>query len=288
MALAEELHFGRAAQRLHLTQPPLTQRLKILEESLGVLLINRTTRTVELTAAGKVLLKHTRSLFKMLEVLEHEVNMTAAGQFGSLRIGFVPSAAYVLLPKLLSRYRECFPCVDIQLEEMPYLRILEQLRTGAIDLALLRLPSMEKSLESHIALSEPLIFAIPRNHPLATRKAIPLAKAHGQDFIAFSVTDSPYFSERIRYILQKAGAQPRIVQYSLLPTILSFVEAGLGIAIVPASVSRINSPNVIYKQITDLQPQDHVELIASWQRTNPSPLLVNLIEIVEQCAQDPN
>ncbi len=281
IVLAEELHFKRAAERLHLTQPPLSQRLKQLETSLGVSLIKRTTRTVELTDAGKVLAVSARSLLNSIETMDQEVKLAATGNVGHLTIGFVPSAAYVLLPKILRKYKKLYPKVDIQLEEMPYIRILENLKRGAIDVAFLRTSTKEKAIESYVALKEPLMFAIPKSHRLAKFREVSIPDVDGEDFIAFSIQDSPYFSEKIQDLLLSHDTRPRIVQYSLLPTILSFVEASIGVAIVPQSVSRIGSPNITYKPIHGARNEANVELTAAWNKSNNSILMKNLIKIIK-------
>jgi DNA-binding transcriptional LysR family regulator len=287
IVLAEELHFRRAAERLHITQPPLSQKLKQLEETLGVCLIKRTTRTVELTDAGKVFLDGARSILTQIETLNHEAQLAEVGNAGRLSIGYVPSAAYVFLPKVLRRYKEQYPQVDIHLEEQAYVQILGKLKSHAIDVALLRTSTKESSIQSHAAMIESLIIALPKHHRLSRLKQVPIAELHDEKFIAFSIQDSPYFSEKIQGILASHNVQPKIVQYSLLPTILSFVEAGIGVALVPESVSRIRNPNVVYRNIADLRADDGVELTAAWMRDRHSILLTNLVNIIKELAPDP-
>ncbi|MBN3846385.1 LysR family transcriptional regulator [Paraburkholderia sp. Ac-20342] len=282
VVLAEELHFRRAAERLHITQPPLSQRLKQLEDFLDVRLLERTTRSVELTNAGKVFLEGAREVLRRLETLDLQTKLASTGNAGKLRIGFVPSAAYIFLPMVLQKYKALHPMVDIQLDEMPYLRILDQLKNQNIDVALLRTSTQEKAVSNIVAMREPLIVAIPRSHRLAKSKVVRVTDLHQEPFIAFSGRDSPYFSEKIGNILLQHRVQPRIVQYSLLPTILSFVEAGIGLAIVPESVSRIANPNAVYKKLLGLQDRDAVDLTAAWRRDHKSILLANFIEIIRE------
>lgn len=282
VVLAEELHFRRAAERLHITQPPLSQRLSQLENLLGVQLLKRTTRSVELTDAGKVFLEGARDVLKRLEALDLQTKLASTGNAGRLRIGFVPSAAFIFLPKVLRRYKALHPMVDIHLEEMSYLRILDQLKTHTIDIALLRTSTREKAINNHVAMREALIVAIPRSHPLADARQVRVKDLHQQDFIAFSGHDSPYFSDKIADILSGSRVQPKIVQYSLLPTILSFVEADIGMAIVPESASRIANPNVIYKKLRGLNAGDEVELTAAWHKSNSSILVTRFVDTIKE------
>lgn len=286
VVLAEELHFRRAAERLHITQPPLSQKLKQLEDFLGVTLIKRTTRTVELTDPGKVFLSGAKLILKQLETTNHETQLAATGNAGRLTIGFVPSAAYVFLPKVLRLYKKKFPLVDIHLEELPYLQILTKLKGHEIDVALLRTATKENSIQSHVAMVESLIIAIPKHHRLSKLKEVPISELHEENFIAFSIQDSPYFSEKIQDILSAHKVQPRVVQFSLLPTILSFVEADIGVAIVPQSVRRIHNPNVVYRNIAEVSAQVNVELTAAWMKSRKSILLANLIDIIKSVEPD--
>lgn len=286
VVLAEELHFRRAAERLHLTQPPLSQRLRYLEESLGVQLLKRSTRTVELTDAGKVFLDGARDVLKRLEDLNLQTRQASTGHSGRLRIGFVPSAAYAYLPKVLRKYKARYPNVDIHLDEMAYLRILESLKNRAIDVALLRTSTREKAIQNYTAIRESLILAVPRSHPLARARTVSVGDLHQEPFIAFSAHDSPYFSERITQVLDDAGARPRVVQYSLIPTILSFVEAGIGSAIVPESASHIVFPNVVYKKLRGMQAHGSVELTAAWHRAHNSLLVENFVKIIRELGAD--
>jgi len=286
VVLAEELHFRRAAERLHITQPPLSQKLRQLEDVLGVQLLKRTTRSVELTDAGKVFLEGARDVLKRLEAINLQARLASTGHAGRLTIGFVPSAAYVFLPKVLRRYKALYPHVDIHLEEMPYLRILDQLKNRAIDIALLRTSTRERAVQNHVAMREPLIAAIPRSHRLARAGSVSVMDLHEERFIAFAGHDSPYFSERISEILASRKVQPNIVQYSLLPTILSFVEADIGVAIVPDSVSRIANPNVVYRKLGGLRARDRVELTAAWHRNHNSILVARFVEIIQEVSPD--
>lgn len=286
IVLAEELHFRRAAERLHLTQPPLSQRLRTLEESTGVVLLNRSTRSVELTEAGRLFLEGAREIIKRLEDLNLQTRLAATGHIGQLRIGFVPSASYVLLPKVLRKFKDLCPRVDIQLEEMAYLRILENLQNRMIDVALLRTSTRERAIESYTAMRESLILAIPRSHPLARARSVSVRDLDGQPFIAFSAHNSPYFSEKINELFTEAEVRPQVVQYSLLPTILSFVEADIGVSIVPESVRHIASPNVVYKSLQGQREHQGVALTAAWQKNHSSTVLTKFIGVLREVGAD--
>ena len=286
VVLAEELHFRRAAERLHLTQPPLSQRLRTLEESVGTTLLKRSTRSVELTESGKVFLEGARDILKRLEELNLQTQLAATGHVGQLRIGFVPSASYVLLPKVLRKFKNENPRVDIHLEEMAYLRILEHLQNRMIDVALLRTSARERAIENYTAMRESLILAIPRSHPLARARSVSIQDLEGQPFIAFSAHDSPYFSEKINQLFADAGVRPHVVQYSLIPTILSFVEADIGLSIVPESVQHIANPNVVYKTLHGQGKAKGVALTAAWHKNHSSTLLTKFIETLKAIDSD--
>ena len=181
VAVAEELHFGAAAERLHITQPPLSQQIRLLEEALGTELFTRSTRSVQLTVAGKVLLERARRLLADSEAAAQEVKRAGRGELGRLVLGFPNSAAYRLLPRALRLYKSRYPHVELDLREMLSSDLLDALHSRQLDIALVRASSsmLGPDLERVVASREDMVLALPSQHPLAELDVVPLERLEG-------------------------------------------------------------------------------------------------------------
>ena len=196
VAVAEELHFGRAAERLHMTQPPLSRQIQQLESELGVQLIDRTTRTVTLTPAGVAFLPDARRILQLAEGAAQTVKRIPEGDLGTVVVGFTAASAHVVLPRLLSAAREKLPDVKLDLREMVTAVQLEGLMTGELDLGMARPPVKRPGLVSRPLLHEQLIAALPEDHPLAgLNRGLTLNDLDGEDVIMYSPVQARYFSE---------------------------------------------------------------------------------------------
>ncbi|AKU24131.1 LysR family transcriptional regulator [Massilia sp. NR 4-1] len=285
LTVAEELHFGRAAKRLHMTQPPLSQAIQGLEELLGVRLFERNRRGVALTPAGDALLAEARRLLDQALELPAIVQRAAAGEAGRLSLAFVSSADYSVLPPFLRAYRSAYPQVQIRLQEATSDLQLDELLHGRIDAGLLIPPLPEKAkaeLEYLPVLSEPLILAAPADlADLPSEGAVDLAALPPLPLIVFPRAISPGLHDAILAVFRAAGITPAIGQEAIqMQTIVSLVSAGMGIALVPQSVSNLRRPGVEYRPLTQSTPL--VETGLAWRRDNASPVLRGFLELLRK------
>lgn len=246
--VAEELHFGRAAERLYMTQPPLSQSIRKLEAELGAPLLLRNTRTVRLTAAGEELKRRIAIIEREMEAARQAVARVHRGEQGHLSIGITPSAAYSAFSSCLYAFRQSYPKVAVEVAEMNSSEMPDALRRGSLDLALMRPTYADADLLPERVLAEPLVLAVRRDHPLASRypEGVPLAEALRHPLVGYSRNNSRYFSEILQALARKAGVVPNVVQESMIPTVLALVEAGIAGAVVPANLSRARFDTLNY------------------------------------------
>ncbi|HEY9847144.1 MAG TPA: LysR substrate-binding domain-containing protein, partial [Candidatus Caenarcaniphilales bacterium] len=235
VTLAEELHFGRAAERLHIAQPPLSQQIRQLEAELGFLLFHRTKRMVQLSEAGQVFLREIQQVLRQLEQAVQTGRQASRGEVGQLVVGFVGSAAYNILPAILQTFRTTAPAVNLELHELTTDQQLKWLREGRIDVGFLRPPIEDNIFSLEIIFQEPLVAALPETHVLANQVALSLRSISGEPFILFPRPLAPGLYDQIISLCHQASFSPRVVQEAIqMQTIVSLVAAELGLAIVPA------------------------------------------------------
>jgi DNA-binding transcriptional LysR family regulator len=277
--VATELHFGRAAEKLHIAQPPLSKQIQQLEIELGFELFARTKRSVALTPAGEVFLIEVEGIFKNLDRAIDIGRKTSRGELGQISIGFVGSATYNILPVMLQQFRDRYPHVQIELHELTTDRQLIWLREGKIDLGLIRPPIIDLDVTVKVVFEEPLIVALPINHQLATVESIDLSLLATEPFILFPRQLAPGLYDPIITICRAAGFSPMVVQECIqIQTIISLVSANMGVSIVPKSTQDIQRQGVIYKPILDDTPVAAIALI--WRTNDDSPTVARLLEIV--------
>ena len=288
IAVATELHFGRAAEKLHIAQPPLSHQIRQLETELGFELFTRTKRSVMLTPAGQAFLIQVNQIFQQLEQAIEIGRKTSRGELGQISIGFVGSATYNILPVLLQQFRDRYPEVQIELHELTTDRQLIWLREGKIDVGLMRPPISEPDVTSEIVFEEALIVALPANHPLATVDSIDLRLLAREPFILFPRQLAPGLYDPIITICQAAGFSPVVVQECIqMQTTISLVSANLGVSIVPESIQQVQRSGVVYKPIQDLTPIGANQLLRLatisivWRTNDDSPTVSRLREIVQ-------
>lgn len=285
VAVAEESHFGRAATRLHMTQPPLSQTIQSLEAALGTPLFLRTKRSVALTPAGAALLPEARRILQQAGALPDLARRAASGESGLLSLSFVSTADYSILPPLLREFRERYPQVQIDLREATTDVQLEDLMQGRIDAGLLIPPLHDKAraeLDYMTVLSEPLILAAPQDTKALRRKNSATLKAVADmPLIIFPRRIAPAFHDAILGCFRDAGLTPSIGQEAIqMQTIVGLVSAGMGIALVPQSVSNLKRPGVEYKPLSDKTLS--VETGLAWRRDNQSPVLHTFLELLRK------
>lgn len=285
VAVAEEKHFGRAAIRLHMTQPPLSQAIQALEADIGAMLFARTKRSVALTPAGLALLPEARRILQQAGTLPDLVRRAASGESGLLTLAFVSTADYSILPPLLREFREAYPHVQIDLKEATSDLQLEQLGLGQIDAGLLipPLPDPSKRLLDYLpVLSEPLIVAVPSGHSaLRVKGKISLSALSTLPLIIFPRRISPSFHDTILACFRNAGQTPHIGQEAIqMQTIVGLVSAGMGCALVPQSVSNLKRPGVEYRELEDATAL--IETGLAWRKDNTSPVLQAFLELLRK------
>ena len=282
VTVAEELHFGRAAARLNMTQPPLSRQIQVLEHIVDAPLLERTSRSVRLTPAGRSFLPEARRILKLAESASQVARRIAMGKTGSLKLGYTAAAAYGYLPELIAACRARLPEVDFSLKEMVSGDQLEALTSGQIDAGLLRPPIGRPELATRRVLAEPLLAAIPRKHPLASAATLSIKDFDGQHFVMYSPYESRYFHDLLVALFTQADILPRYVQHlGQIHSILAMVRAGLGAAIVPAAAASLRIADVKLRPLK-LRSPTPVELFLVWRRDCENPLLPSLIEIASE------
>jgi DNA-binding transcriptional LysR family regulator len=288
VAVAEELHFGRAATRLHMTQPPLSQTIQALEATLGTPLFCRTQRSVALTPAGIALLPEARRILQQAGALPQLAQRAASGASGTLSLSFVSTADYSVLPALLRDFRQAYPEVQIDLREATSDLQLEDLAQQRIDAGLLIPPLPERvkiELDYLPVLKEPLVLAAPTSLRLSRGKKTmalqALATLADMPLIIFPRRIAPALHDAILACFHAAGLTPRIGQEAIqMQTIVGLVSAGMGIALVPQSVSNLKRAGVEYHTLAD--PVALVETGLAWRRDNRSPVLAAFLELLRK------
>jgi DNA-binding transcriptional LysR family regulator len=290
IAVAEEKHFGRAALRLHMTQPPLSQTIQGLEQMLGTPLFLRTKRSVALTPAGLALLPEAQRILQQAAALPDLAQRAASGTAGLLSLAFISTADYSILPPLLLRFRERFPQVRIDLREATTDVQLDDLVLGKIDAGLLLPPLPDKArtqLDYLPLLSEPLLAAIPAGWPGAKSRvksgsgALSLKALAELPLIIFPRRISPAFHDTIIACFRDAGVTPHIGQEAIqMQTIIGLVSAGMGMALVPQSVSNLKRPGVDYRPLRDATAL--IETGLAWRRDNTSPVLAAMLAMLRE------
>jgi DNA-binding transcriptional LysR family regulator len=285
VAVADEMHFGRAAARLHMTQPPLSQTIQALESVLGAQLFHRSKRSISLTAAGAALLPEAKRLLLQAQMLPDLARRAATGEAGRLSLAFVSTADYSILPPVLREFRERFAQVHIDLREATTDVQLEELSQGRIDAGLLILPLPERlnsELDFHTVLSEPLVLAAPADCAAIRRKGAVSLKSLGDiPLIIFPRRIGPAFHDAILACFHDHGLAPEIGQEAIqMQTIIGLVSAGMGIALVPQSVSNLKRPGVEYRSLKEATPM--IETGLTWRRDNTSPVLHAFLNLLRE------
>jgi DNA-binding transcriptional LysR family regulator len=284
-AVAEELHFGRAADRLHIAQPPLSQQIRQLERELEVSLFTRSTRRVELTAAGEAYLKRAIDVLDAVDDAGQQARRIALGVEGHLTIGCVGSATYSVLPRLVRALRDELPHVEISIRgEMLAPAQLSALLAGDIDIALLRPPVDNVDIRCETLRRDRLIAALPAEHPLAQRDLLHIGDLQGEDFIAHAGQGRSVMGGLLTAICADAGFAPRVRhEVSETSTLVTLVAAGLGVAVVPAPTADLDIAGVTYRQ---LEPSSlGVDLVAARLVNAPSPAIERAFGVLRQITQ---
>lgn len=262
LAVAEELHFGRAAERLRISQPPLSTAIKSLEQELGAQLFLRSTRSVALTPEGEFLQGRLLPLIDDLDSVAIELAEVRQGLRGRLRIGFVSSASYSILPHAVRRVQAALPLVDLRLEPLTSAEQVAQLLAGGLDLGIVRDQPAVPGVRQEPVRTEPLVVVLPEEHPLATGDCIALDQLEHQPMILFPYELMPGYLSRVTELLERGGVPTRVVQRTVhQETVLGLVAAGVGLSVLPEPVARIGMPGIVALPIAE---HPTTELTVAW------------------------
>ncbi len=284
VAVAEELHFGRAAQRLHVAQPPLSQQIKALEEELQLRLFHRTSRRVELTAEGKVFLEHARGVLTQTVRATEMARAAGRGEAGRIAIGFVASAVYSFVPAILREFRQSRPRVELHCSEMRSIHQLKALQERELDVGFVRSPVREAGLETIQLCREPFVLVMPAEHPLSGEARVSLADFAKDTFLFISRNTSPVCHEITSEACRDAGFSPRLGQeVGELQTVLALVAAGLGVSLVPQSLRNWQRPGVVYRELRTHTRKMPLHVV--WRSGTTEPLVAAFVATAEAVAK---
>jgi len=280
--VAEQGHFGKAAAALNITQPGLSQMIKKLEQNIGAKLIVRTTRSVSLTELGEIFLEHARELVLANELFRQRMGDALGGESGTVRLGFVASAALGLLPLITAELHRLAPSIKLSLVEMTSDIQLTKLKTGEVDVGLLREIDDSPGLVLQLLTTEPLLLAVHKSHKFANKRRVSLKALKSEGFVMFPRTAVSHLHDHIYNICSRAGFIPNVVEEAVqFATLLGLVSSNAGIAIVPRSVNSIQLPNVTFLEIEDDSARSKIYL-ARREEERTSPAAKKLIEIISQ------
>jgi DNA-binding transcriptional LysR family regulator len=270
VAVAEELHFSRAAERLNMTQPPLSRQIRLLEHHVGARLLERNSRTVRLTAAGKAFFPEAARILRMAEEATFTARRVARGEQGTLSIGFTGGAGYSLLPEVVRRLREHSPGVVLTLKELVSTEQVQALNSGQIELGLMRPHALNAELESALLATEALMLAIPKGEADKWPLAPTLADLHGKPFVMYSPYEARPFHQMLSERFERAGVVPDIVEHiGQVHTMLALVNAGIGAALVAEGATRLHFDGIVVRRM-ETEP---VRMVCAWRRDNENPIL---------------
>ncbi len=282
VTVAEELHFGRAAERLGIAQPPLSQQIKALEQQIGVLLLSRTKRHVELTAAGTVFAREARKVLAGADRAVHIAQGAARGEIGQLDVGFVSGAVYGKVPSIFRLMRTRYPDIALVLKDLTTEEQMEAIQAHRLDIGLVRPPvimQQSQTLATMVVSREPLVVVLPKTHRFAGRRKISLEALAEEPFLQVPRHVAPGFYDQFIRLCAKAGFFPQIVQEArTTQTIVSLVAVGMGISVVPGSLRDLQRSGVVYRAMQGAEFT--TELVAVWRRDDENPALRRFLEII--------
>lgn len=286
LVLADELHFGRAASRLAISQPPLSVNIRQLEESIGAKLFERNHQKVRLTAAGEALVPAAQALIDRMNSTMHQIRDIDNGVTGHLRIGFVGGLLYQGLPELLHQFQQSRPGLQLNMLELNTKDQLSELAHGSLDVGFIHSSRLPDGVSSLLFSCEKLVLCLPLHHPLANQQAVHLTQLRHDKFIVFSRQVSPYYYDRIQSLCLSAGIDPDIrCEARHWLSVISLVAQGFGIAVVPASLQHAAMAGVCFTTLEEVAPLSQAYCI--WQTDDRRPLLAAFVEAVRHTAAQP-
>jgi DNA-binding transcriptional LysR family regulator len=284
IAVADDLHFRRAAARLHVAQPWLSHQIRQLEEELGVALLERTKRHVQLTEAGLHFLQEVKQGVAQLEGAVQTAKRAARGEVGELRLGIVSSITSEIFPTILRVFRERYPDVELTLLELSTHAQLEELQQDRIKIGFVRLPIEAEGLNVELIVKERLVAALPEAHRLTDSAQVPMAELAREPLILFPRAAAPGLHDLIVGACRQAGFEPNIVHEAThLDTVIGLVAGQLGVGLMPASVQSLQRKGVVYRPVQKPAPCQKTAMV--WRQDRPSVLLDAFLGVVREVVQ---
>lgn len=279
MAVAETCHFSRAAERLHIAQPALSQAIRQLESELGTPLFERTTRQVSLTPAGEFFLAEARRIFDTVDSGVRGVKKIADGHLGLVRLGLTGTATFSHLPRIARAVKDGLPGIELEIHtDLLNPAQCDALRGGALDLGVLRPPAVGEGIELRTLDTEPLVLALPERHPFAGQAVVPAPRLRGEDFIMYATPGSGV-NDAVMRVCRAAGFTPhRTHAAQSTAVLLALVAAGLGVAIVPAGVRSIPLAGVAFRDLLDAGT---IDLALAWRSEDSNPAVAAVVATIE-------
>jgi DNA-binding transcriptional LysR family regulator len=288
VAVAEELHFHRAAQRLNMAQPPLSQAIRKLEDEIGARLFERTKRNVMLTPAGASFLETARRVLAQVEEGAERSRRIAMGIEGRLSIMFLDTAHYDLLPLILRTFKARYPNIELVLRVATTMEQIREIEAGQAEVGLIRQPGVPSPrITTERLRREAILAALPRDHALASRKSVPLKALANEAFIATARVEGPGFHDQLITLCRLAGFSPRIIQEAKqVQTVIGLVAGGLGVALVPDSLTHTRRDDVVFRPLAIDAPKrlTHVDLLMAWDASRASPARDNFLKVARDAA----
>lgn len=277
LEVAEFLHFGKAANKIGITQPALSQQIKLLEEELGGVLFHRTRQKVYLTEAGKIFYKHAATLVNYADETIEMVKKCFSGNYGDIRIGFVESATLDILPKIMENYHKNYPEVNAILQHVHTEKQIELLAKNQLDVGIMGYPPDSDKLDFYVLRTEPYWVALPNKHPLCYKESIDIKELSSEKFITTNREVGKVYYDKMIQICLEAGFSPEIVQQANeMQTILSFVSGNMGIALIHESAQKLRN-DIVYKPLTGVSNYAYKPCIA-WKK-DPSSIIQNYLNL---------
>ncbi|MGH3634870.1 MAG: LysR family transcriptional regulator [Mycobacterium sp.] len=276
VAVAEELHFGRAAERLHIAQSPLSQQIQRLERQIGAALFDRNRRKVELTEAGRAMLAHAREALAQADLAANAARSAAKGTAGTLRVGFLTSAAIELLPRIVPPWRAITPDATLELVEGSSSDLIAAVLEQRLDIAFVRPVAAATGLVIETVWREPVVAVLAAHTALAGCDPLPSSALRNEPFILFPRATAPDYYDDLIGACRRHGFSPRVAhECSAMQTVVGLVAAGLGVSLVPQSISRLDVVNAAYRKLDGTQPAAQIAIVT--KSGNDRPLVSNFL-----------
>ncbi|MGC5004049.1 LysR family transcriptional regulator [Streptomyces sp. NBC_00353] len=287
IAVAEELHFGRAAKRLQMAQPPLSQQIRQLEKELGVQLFERNTRSVRLTSAGESFLQPVRTVLDDLDTAVRAARAAGRGEYGRVTIGFAGASSHETLPLLTRAVRAAHPALELVMKGQTYADVaLAGVADGSLDLGFVRLPVTRPGVQYRVIDEEELVCALPSDHPLARLERVPIEVLAEESFVSFPANTGSTVRDATVGACEAAGFNPRVVQEAPDSyTILALVAAGVGVTLTVTSCQHIQQNGLVYRPLAG--PPIRLQAALAWRTDNPSAALRAVLAVAESALPTP-